>query len=98
MRRLKGLIWTTGSGKAVWKGWLYSLGLTGQARRTSGNLRLGDVKEKSLELVNWVGFRLKLAGEIAMGYPRNGNKRKGSFCRPNFSLEKLADTSVQDIW
>lgn len=59
---------------------------------------LGDVKEKSLELVNWVGFRLKLAGEIAMGCPRKGNKRKGSFCQPNFSLEKLADESVQDIW
>ena len=43
MRRLKGLIWTAGSEKASWKGWLYSPGLTGQAWRTSGNSRQGDV-------------------------------------------------------
>lgn len=43
MRRLKALIWTVGSGKASWKGWPYSLRLKGQARRTSGNSRQGDV-------------------------------------------------------
>jgi len=40
-------------------------------------------------MVNWIGFRLKLVGEIAMGWPRNGNKRKGSFCPPNFSQKSL---------
>lgn len=40
-------------------------------------------------MVNWIGFRLKLVGEMAMGCPRNGNKRKGSFCPPNFSQKSL---------
>lgn len=40
-------------------------------------------KYESLELVNWIEFRLQLTEEIVMGSPRNRNKRKGSFCWPN---------------
>ena len=33
-------------------------------------------KYESLELVNWIEFRLQLTEEIVMGSLRNGNKRK----------------------